>query len=125
MRRDETQMNHNLKFAVLRYVPNPLSDLSIAFGLLGYEVGTGTFADARFLQVWEPVLRLDPGADIDALDALRNEVQNEWSDAQKRAILLNMFLNMFSNCVQVQEGSCHASDPKTEMEGLAVRYLGT
>lgn len=80
-------MKHNLKFAVLRYVPNLFSDLLIVFGILGYEVGTGTFADAKFLQVWEPVLHLDPGADIEALDALRNEIQNEWSDAQERAIL--------------------------------------
>jgi hypothetical protein len=112
------------KFAVLRYVPNPLSDVSMPFGVLGYEVDTGTFASTKFLQLWEPILRIDPKADIELLETLANEIQNEWPDVQKRAILLKMFVNSFSNSVQVQETSCLTADPKREMDTLAFRYLG-
>lgn len=119
------QMNHNLKFAILRYLPNVISDPSIAFGILGHEVGTGTFADTKFLHAWEPILRVDPTADIEALSSLITEIRKEWPDVQKRAILLKMFLNAFSNSVQVQEMSCLTSDPKAEMNILAIRYLGT
>ena len=118
-------MHHNLKFAILRYLPNVISDASVAFGIIGHEVGTGTFADAKFLHAWEPILRVDPTADIEALSSLITEIQNEWPDVQKRTILLEMFLNAFSNSVQVQEISCLTSDPKTEMNILALRYLGT
>jgi len=118
-------MHHNLKFAILRYLPNVISDASVAFGILGHEVGTGTFADAKFLHAWEPILRVDPTADIEGLSSLINELQNEWPDVQKRTILLEMFLDAFSNSVQVQEMSCLTCDPKTEMNILARRYLGT
>ena len=63
-------MNHNPKFAILRYLPNVISDVSVAFGILGHEVGTGTFADVKFLDAWEPILRVDPTADIEALSSL-------------------------------------------------------
>ena len=118
-------MNHNLKFAILRYLPNVISDASVAFGIIGHEVGTGTFADAKFLHAWESILRVDPTADIEALSSLTTEIQNEWPDVQKRTILLEMFFNAFSNSVKVQEMSCLTSDPKTEMKILALRYLGT
>ena len=118
-------MNHNLKFAILRYLPNVISDASVAFGILGREVGTGTFADAKFLHAWEPILRVDPTADVEVLSCWITEIQNEWPDIQKRTILLEMFLDTFSNCIQVQEISCLTSDPKTEMNILAHRYLGT
>ena len=118
-------MHHNLKFAILRYLPNVISDASVAFGILGHEVGTGTFADAKFLPGWEPILRVDPTADIEGLSSLITEIQNEWPDVQNRTILLEMFLDAFSNSVQVQEMSCLTSDPKTEMNILALRYLGT
>ena len=71
-------MHHNLKFAILRYFPNVISDASVAFGILGHEVGTGTFADAKFLHAWESILRVDPTADIEALSSLTTEIQNEW-----------------------------------------------
>jgi hypothetical protein len=118
-------MKHNLKFAILRYLPNVISDASVAFGILGHEVGTGTFADTKFLHVWDPILRLDPKADIEALSSLITEIQNEWPDVQKRTILLGMFLDAFSNSIQVQEMSCLTADPKAEMNILALRYLGT
>lgn len=117
-------MSHHLNVAILLYLPNVISDASVAFGILGHEVDTGTFADTKFLHAWEPILRVDPTADVEALSSLITEIRNEWSDVQKRPILLEMFLDAFSNSVQVREMSCLTADPKTEMNNLARRYLG-
>jgi len=114
-----------LKLAILRYSPNLSTDASVAFAILGHELGTGAFVDTRFLHTWEPLLRLDGQADVELLSALRDEIQNDWPDARKRAILLYIFTTSFSNSVLVQETSCVTVDPKAEMDNLAQKYFGT
>jgi hypothetical protein len=114
-----------LKLAILRYASNHFPDASVAFAILGYELGAGAFVDTRFLHTWEPLLRLDAQADVEMLSALRDEIQSEWPDARKRTMLLYIFTTSFSNSVLVQETSCVTDDPKAEMDNLAQRYFGT
>lgn len=116
-------MKHHLRFLILKYASNPDSDDSVPFGILAYEVDTGSFAETRFLPTWKPVLHLDPAADLEVFAALKKEIEISWSNPKKRNDLLTMFLERFSNSVQVQEVSCVAESPSDEMETLASLHL--
>jgi hypothetical protein len=117
--------DHQIKFLVLRYVPNLLNDAYVNFAVLGHEVETGDFVEARFVRDWEPIIKLDPDADVEVLDALKTEIQKGWSNAEQREDLSRMFLTSFSNNIQVSdEQGCFTDDPRNEMNDLALRYLG-
>lgn len=113
-----------LKFAVLQYAPSVLSNRFVNIAVLCYEVDTGTFGDAEFLGGWEPALQLDPDADVEMLDALKNEIQSGWLDVEKRGMLLRVLLDAFSNSVQIsQEYTCITNDPEHEMRNMVLRFL--
>jgi hypothetical protein len=113
-----------LKFVILRYRPIILNQSSINIAVLSYEVDTGSFGDARFLNGWEAALRLDPNADIEMLDALKREIQSGWPNVERREALLRMLLDSFSNSVQIsEEHSCLTNNPLDEMQDLVLRYL--
>jgi hypothetical protein len=113
-----------LKFVILQYTPSILNQSSVNIAVLGYEIDTGSFGDARFLDGWEAALRLDPNADIEMLDALKKEIQSGWPNVERREALLRMLLDSFSNSIQIsQEHSCLTNNPSDEMRGLVLRYL--
>lgn len=113
-----------LKFVVLQYIPSVLNESLVNIAVLGYEIDTGPFADARFLEGWEAALTLDPNADVEMLDALKKEIQSGWPNAQRREALLRMLLDSFSNGVQIsREHSCLTDNPEDEMRDLVLRYL--
>ncbi|SRR5258708_7276748 len=114
-----------LKFMVLRYAPSVLSERFVNIAVLSYEVDTGSFADARFLDGWESALRLDPNADVEMLGALKQEIQSGWPSIERREMLLRMILDSFSNSVQISdEQTCLTNNPESEMRDLVFRYLG-
>jgi hypothetical protein len=120
------RQNHKIKFLVMRYVPNVVVDAHVNFAVLGHEVETGDFVEARFLPDWRPVIRLDPDVDVELLDCLKTEIQEGWSNTEQRETMLRMFLDSFSNSIQVSgEQGCLTDDPKGEMNNQALRYLGT
>jgi hypothetical protein len=113
-----------LKFVILRYRPIILNQSFVNIAVLSYEVDTGSFGDARFLDGWEAALRLDPNADIEMLDALKSEIQSGWPNVERREALLRMLLDSFSNSVQIsEEHSCLTNNPLDEMQDLVLRYL--
>ena len=113
-----------LKFVILRYRPIILNQSFVNIAVLSYEVDTGSFGDARFLNGWEAALRLDPNADIEMLDALKREIQSGWPNVERREALLRMLLDSFSNSVQIsEEHSCLTNNPLDEMQDLVLRYL--
>jgi Protein of unknown function (DUF3037) len=115
---------HRLKFVVLKYAPSVLSNCFVNIAVLGYEVDTGRFGDARFLDGWEPALKLDPNADIEMLDGLKKEIQSSWPNIERREMLLKTFLDSFSNSIQIsQEQTCLTNNPEDEMRDLVLRYL--
>jgi hypothetical protein len=118
------ERSRRLKFLILQYTPSVLNEGFVNIAVLGYEVDTGSFAEARFLDGWEAALRLDPNADIEMLDALRKEIQGGWPDVERRETLLKLLLDSFSNSVQIfQEQTCLTNDPEKEMRDLVLRYL--
>jgi hypothetical protein len=120
------RQGHKIKFLVLRYVPNLFVDTHVNFAVLGHEEETGDFGEARFLTDWEPVIRLDPDVDVRVLDSLKTTIEEGWSNVEQREALSRMFRDSFSNNIQVSdEQGCFTDDPKSEMNGLALRYLGT
>lgn len=120
------RQNHKVKFLVMRYVPNVVMDAHVNFAVLGHEVETGDFVEARFLPDWTSVVSLDPDVDLEVLDGLKAEIQKAWSHTQQRQNLLRMFLDSFSNTIQVSdEQGCLTDDPKGEMSNQALRYLGS
>jgi hypothetical protein len=113
-----------LKFVVLQYAPSILNEGFVNIAVLSYEVDTGSFADARFLDGWETALGLDPNADVEMLESLKKEIQGGWPDIEKRQTLLRMLLDSFSNSVQISdEQTCLTDNPENEMRDLAFRYL--
>jgi hypothetical protein len=118
------ERSRRLKFLILQYTPSVLNEGFVNIAVLGYEIDTGSFAEARFLDGWEAALRLDPNADIEMLDALRKEIQGGWPDVERREALLKMLLDSFSNSVQIsQEHTCLTNNPEKEMRDLMLRYL--
>ena len=116
-------MNHHLQFLILKYTKHAVSNDSISIGILAYETDAGSYAETRFLNTWERVLRFDPNADTEVLDGLKTEIETDWPDAQKRKSLIAMFLRSFSNTLVVQEMSCSADDPSRELDVLASLHL--
>lgn len=116
-------MKHHLKFLVLKYAPRPIDNNSVCIGVLAFEVDTGSYTEVRFIKTWEPVLRLDPDADLEVLGALKREIEIDWPDREKRERLVNMFLGTFSNALQVQEVSSLTETPAQEMDAFASQYL--
>lgn len=117
---------HRLKFVILQYTPSVLSQSFVNIAVLGYEVDTGSFADARFVDGWEVALRLDPNTDLEMLDGLKKEIQSSWPNVERRETLLRMLLDSFSNSVQIsQEHTCLTNDPENEMRNLVLRYLSS
>jgi hypothetical protein len=115
---------HRLKFVVLQYAPSVRSNCFVNIAVLAYEVDTGSFGDAKFLDGWEPALKLDPNADIQMLNALKKEIREGWPNTTRRSMLLKLLLDSFSNNIQVSgEQSCLTDDPENEMRNLVLRYL--
>jgi hypothetical protein len=113
-----------LKFVVLQYTPSVLKESFVNIAVLSYEVDTGSFAHASFLDGWEPALRLDPNADVEMLDGLKKEIQGRWLNIERRQTLLRVLLDSFSNNVQIsQERTCLTNNPEGEMRDLELRYL--
>jgi hypothetical protein len=117
------EKSRRLNFLVLRYTPSVMSDSFVNMAILGHEVDTGTFSDARFLDGWEPVLKLDANADVEMLEALKKEIQSGWPNIEKRETLLGMLLDSFSNSVQITQHTCLTNNPEDEMCDLAHRLL--
>lgn len=67
-----------LEFFLLRYVPDAVKGEFVNFGLAMIETpesrsGNG-FAEVRFTRDWSRVLRADPQADIEVLQALERDI---------------------------------------------------
>src|SRR5579863_4755891 len=68
-----------LEFFLLRYVPDAVKGEFVNIGLAAIEspetrIGAG-FADVRFTRDWSRVLRADPQADIEVLQALEQDIR--------------------------------------------------
>jgi hypothetical protein len=114
-----------LEFFVLRYVLDAVKDEAINVGIVMFESGKdGEFADVRFMKDWRRLLRSDPQADIEMLEALERDLRSRLSAAEGREALLRRVDDSFSNLIQVSPTkACLALDPVKEIEILASLYL--
>jgi hypothetical protein len=97
-----TEKRH-LDFFVVRYVPKVIAKefVNIAVVMLECTVHSQGFAEVRFTESWKQVKSLDPGADIEMLDALKQEFRKRFQDAAQRRALLRLLEDSFSNVVQL------------------------
>ncbi len=92
-----------LEFFLLRYVPDVVKAEFVNFGLVTWAEGeTGAeVVDVRYTRSWDRVLRMDPHAEVDVLEALRKEVSWEVGKARGMADLLRRMEDSFSGVVQI------------------------
>lgn len=108
----------NCKFFLLRYVPDPIRDEFVNIGLVLFPPQAPP--ELRFSKDWSRVLRLDPQADVELLQAFRDELSRKGEKEQ----LLKMIEDSFSNALQASEyKACLTSQPAQEADELARTYL--
>jgi hypothetical protein len=115
-----------LEFFLLRYVPDVVKDEFVNIGVVMVEPapdGKG-FVDARFARDWKRVQRLDPGADLEMLEALERDIRSSLTDVKDREALIKRIQDSFSNLVQISPTKgILAEEPALEIETLASLYL--
>ncbi len=94
-----------LDFFLLRYVPDAVKGEFVNFGLvtIGNGANGAELIDVRFTKDRSRILCLDPGADLDVLNALQKEIQQEIGSARDRAALLRRMEDSFSGLVQISQ----------------------
>ena len=94
-----------LDFFLLRYVPDAVKEEFVNFGLvtIGNGVNGDELIDVRFTKDRSRILCLDPGADLDVLNALQKEIQQEIGSSRDRAALLRRMEDSFSGLVQISQ----------------------
>jgi hypothetical protein len=91
------------EFFLLRYVTDAVKGEFVNFGLVALQDrGSGTeMVDIRFPRDWERVLRADPQADVEVLEATRKELEMEIGQSRDRATLLRRMEDSFSGVLQL------------------------
>jgi Protein of unknown function (DUF3037) len=116
-----------LEFFLLRYVPKVVTEefVNIAVVMLEPSSDPQGFMDVCFAENWKHVRSIDPGADIEMLDGLKQEFIKQLEDVPRRGALLRLLEESFSNVVQLSaRKGCLADDPHKELAFLASVYLG-
>jgi hypothetical protein len=115
-----------LEFFLLRYVPDAVKNEFVNIGVVMVEpAANGTaFADVRFTRDWRRVRCLDPGADVEMLEALERDIRGQLRETQDREALLRKLEDSFSNVIQLSPTqACLAEEPAKEIETLASLYF--
>jgi hypothetical protein len=115
-----------LEFFLLRYVPNAVRGEFVNFGLVMLESGGdgGGFAGVHFTTDWRRARCLDPGIDVEMLEALGRDVKQRLDDVQKRALLLHEMMDAYSNTVQLSAVQhCLTEDPELELKKLVSQFV--
>ena len=108
-----------LEYFFLRYVPRVTSGDFATIGLIMVGRQSTDFAMARFLKKWEPVLFIDPQADIDTLRSLATDMTEQIRNSQHRESFLRQIRDSFSNIIQLSEVTeCVCDNPVMEFEAL-------
>jgi hypothetical protein len=111
------------EFRLLRYVPDAVKDEFVNIGVL-LRANDGK-ARVRFTGDWSRVRCLDPAADLEMLEGLRDRfTEISESGGEKQNEMLKLLEESFSNAVQLSDAkACLAESPDAEMELLARMYL--
>jgi hypothetical protein len=111
-------------FFLLRYAPDALREEFVNIGVVLLEANSG-FADVRLTHDWRRVRCLDPGADIEMLQAMEAELRERLHDANGgRERILHVLQHSFSNTVQVTDPKgCESDSPGLEIGRLSEIYV--
>jgi hypothetical protein len=115
-----------LEYFLLRYVPNAVREEFVNIGLVITEAGGdgGGFAGVHFTKDWRRAMCLDPGIDIEMLEALGRDVEQRLKDVQSQALLLHEMMDSYSNAVQLSAiQTCLTADPESQLRELAVELV--
>jgi hypothetical protein len=113
------------EFYLLRYVPDAVKDEFVNIGVVMVEADAG-FADVRLTRDWRRVRCLDPGVDVEMLEAVEREIRARLGDVQDRDALMSKLQDSLSNVIQLSTAKgCLTDDPKRELEDIASMYLET
>jgi hypothetical protein len=108
-----------LQFVLLRYAPDVLSDVGVEIALIAQ---ADDFLDVRFRKYWSAVLRLDPGADVEYLDALKRNIKRKFASGNTQ--MLGLIESSFSNLIRCSARKfCLCEDPAAEVDKLVAMYL--
>ncbi len=116
---------HELGFFLLQYVPDVEKGefANIGVVLVGGGADAG-YADVRFTRDWRRVLCLDPGADLEWLQALERDIAMRLMDGSGRADILYRLGDLCSSTIQLSASrGCVGQEPALELEALAKTYL--
>jgi hypothetical protein len=114
----------NCKFFLLRYVPDAVKNEFVNIGLV--LLPPQAPPELRFARDWSRVECLNPEADLELLDAFREEIAREAANAKTREALLKLIEAGFSNSLQASEyQACITPVPAQEADELARLYLET
>src|SRR5215467_15078787 len=110
-------------FFVLRYVPDAVKNEFVNVGLVLLPQAGGV--ELRFTRDWSRVQCLDPEADVEALEALENDLRDKLRSLNgDRDFILRKIQDSFSNALQPSEFTAVAAkSPAEEADLLARLYL--
>jgi hypothetical protein len=110
-------------FFLLRYVPDAVKNEFVNFGLVLMAPAAPT--EIRFSKDWSRVRALAPQADLELLEAMRNELREKLqSVSPDREAVLKRIEDSFSNALQISEiKACLADSLTQEADFLAQLYL--
>jgi Protein of unknown function (DUF3037) len=113
------------EFFLLRYVPDAVKDEFVNIGVVLVEPGANGagFADVRFTRDWQRVQCLDPGADLQMLEDLEDDLRKALTEAG-RADFFRVANESFSGALQLSPAkACLTESPAEELGKLAEMYL--
>ena len=119
-----------LEFFLLRYVPDAVKGEFVNFGLAVIEtpetrIGAG-FADVKFTTDWNRVLRADPQADVEVLQALEQDIRKRVVEERDCQAIIRVLNDSFSNVIQISAPQgCLTDDPAQEIDAMSRMYLET
>ena len=114
---------HELGFYLLRYVPDAVKNEFVNIGVVLVEADGG-YSGVRFTHDWRRVLCMDPGADLEWLQAMERDIQMRLQDATSREDILYRLQDLCSNTIQITPSQgCLAADPAQELDELVRTYL--
>jgi len=113
---------HELGFYLLRYVPDAVRNEAINIGIVLVE-SDGGFADVRFTQDWRRVLCVDPGADVEWLQAMERDIKIRLQQASREEVLYQL-QDVCSSAIQISPPQgCLSENPGHELEELMKTYV--
>jgi hypothetical protein len=116
---------HELDFFLVKYMPDEIKGECVNIGVvLVGGGGDSGFADVRFTRDWRRVLCMDPGADVEWLQALERDVRMWLKGVSTREDILYKLRDLSSSLIQISEWKgCRGAEPAVELELLAKTYL--